>query len=407
MKFHHSVVEFRGSLGTMIARPRILQDISKALRRSRAVALIGPRQCGKTTLARQIVPGDSLNYFDLEDPASLARLDQPMVALSRLRGTVVIDEIQRRPDLFPILRVLLDRRPLPARFLILGSASPELLRQSSESLAGRLETVPVAGLSVNEINIDAFERHWQRGGFPLSYTARNEEDSATWRQQFIQTFLERDLPQLGINIPAPGLKRFWSMCAHAHGGIWSSADPARSLGIGESTVRRYLDLFTHLLVVRQLQPWHENLGKRQVKSPKVYVRDSGLLHSLLGITSFRMLAHHPKLGASWEGYVIEEVLKVVQPDEAHFWATHQGAELDLMLTRNGRRVGVEIKYADAPGMTPSIRHALADLELQRITILYPGDRAYQLDRKVHVMPFVQLAENHESLFSSQRSRRRA
>jgi predicted AAA+ superfamily ATPase len=376
----------------MIERSQLLTKIRRALKRSRVVALIGPRQCGKTTLARQIEPLRSGNYFDLEDPASLARLDQPMTALESLRGTVVIDEIQRRPNLFPILRVLADRMPLPARFLVLGSASPELLRQSSESLAGRLETIPVAGLSLTEVGTKSLNRHWQRGGFPLSFLARTNDDSVTWRRQFIQTFLERDLPQLGITIPAPALLRFWTMVAHCHGGIWNSADPARSLGIGESTVRRYLDLFTKLLVVRQLQPWHENLGKRQVKAPKVYVRDSGLLHVLLGIQTETQLMTHPKNGASWEGYVLEETLKAVEPDEAYFWATHQGAELDLLLLKGGRRLGVEIKRMDAPKLTASMRIALADLKLDQLTVVYPGTKVYDLAPQAKVTPLVTIAE---------------
>ena len=370
----------------MIDRPQLALRIRRALRRSRVVVLLGPRQSGKTTLARALVSGESPNYFDLEDPASLTRLDQPMTALQSLRGTVVIDEIQRRPDLFPVLRVLADRKPLPARFLILGSASPSLLRQSSESLAGRLEIIAVPGLSLAEVGTQWLNRHWQRGGFPLSYLARTNDDSHTWRRQFIQTFLERDLPQLGVGIPATALLRFWTMVAHYHGGIWSSADPARSLGIGESTVRRYLDLLTQLLVVRQLQPWHENLAKRQVKSPKVYVRDSGLLHTLLGIRSERELLAHPKSGASWEGYVLEEILKTAESDEAYFWATHQGAELDLLLMRKGRRVGIEVKRADAPTMTPSMRIALADLQLDELNIVYPGPRPYKLAPRVKVMP---------------------
>jgi len=376
----------------MIERSQLLTKIRRALKRSRAVALIGPRQCGKTTLARQIEPLRSGNYFDLEDPASLARLDQPMTALESLRGTVVIDEIQHRPNLFPILRVLADRTPLPARFLVLGSASPELLRQSSESLAGRLETIPVAGLSLTEVGTKSLNRHWQRGGSPLSFLARTNDDSVTWRRQFIQTFLERDLPQLGITIPAPALLRFWTMVAHCHGGIWNSADPARSLGIGESTVRRYLDLFTKLLVVRQLQPWHENLGKRQVKAPKVYVRDSGLLHVLLGIQTETQLMTHPKNGASWEGYVLEETLKAVEPDEAYFWATHQGAELDLLLLKGGRRLGVEIKRMDAPKLTASMRIALADLKLDQLTVVYPGTKVYDLAPQAKVTPLVTIAE---------------
>jgi predicted AAA+ superfamily ATPase len=386
----------------MMERSQLLTKIRRALKRSRVVALIGPRQCGKTTLARQIEPLRSGNYFDLEDPASLARLDQPMTALEGLRGTVVIDEIQHRPNLFPILRVLADRTPLPARFLVLGSASPELLRQSSESLAGRLETIPVAGLSLTEVGTKSLNRHWQRGGFPPSFLARTNEDSVTWRRQFIQTFLERDLPQLGITIPAPALLRFWTMVAHCHGGIWSSADPARSLGIGESTVRRYLDLFTKLLVVRQLQPWHENLGKRQVKAPKVYVRDSGLLHVLLGIRTETDLMAHPKSGASWEGYVLEETLKAVEPDEAYFWATHQGAELDLLLLKGGRRLGVEIKRMDAPKLTASMRIASVDLKLDQLTVVYPGTKQYDLAPQAKVTPLVAIAEKGIDAFLPER-----
>jgi len=370
----------------MIERSALLARVRRALKRSRVVALIGPRQSGKTTLARQIVQESSTNYFDLENPASLARLAQPMTALDDLRGIVVIDEIQHRPDLFPILRVLADRKPLPARFLILGSASPELLRQSSESLAGRLETIPVAGFSLAEVGVKALHRHWQRGGFPSSFLARTNEDSEAWRRQFVQTLLERDVPQLGINIPAAALLRFWTMVAHSHGGIWNSAEPARSLGIGESTVRRYLDLFTSLLMVRQLQPWHENLGKRQVKAPKVYVRDSGLLHTLLGIRTEKELLSHPKSGASWEGYAIEEIIKAVEPDEAYFWATHQGAELDLLLFKSGRRLGVEIKRADGPTFTPSMRIAMTDLKLAQLTVVYPGNQTYELGPHAAVVP---------------------
>lgn len=375
----------------MLERPRLLEQIRRALKRSRIVALIGPRQSGKTTLAREIVPNGSGNYFDLEDPASRALLSEPMTALENLRGVVVIDEVQHHPDLFQVLRVLADRRPLPARFLILGSASPELLRQSSESLAGRIETIPVSGFGLDEVGVPALDRHWHRGGFPLSFLARTNDDSFVWRQQFIQTFLERDVPQLGINIPAPALLRFWTMVAHSHGGIWSAADPARSLGIGESTVRRYLDLLTNLLIVRQLQPWHENLTKRQVKAPKVYVRDSGLLHTLLGIRTEKDLLAHPKSGASWEGYAVESTLNAFEPEQAYFWATHQGAELDLLLFKRSRRIGIEVKRADAPTITPSIRIALADLRLDQLIVVYPGSRAYALDRRVHVVPLSHLA----------------
>jgi predicted AAA+ superfamily ATPase len=375
----------------MLERARLIEHIRRGLKRSRIVALIGPRQSGKTTLAREIVPNGSGNYFDLEDPTSRAVLAQPMTALQNLRGVVVIDEVQHRPDLFQVLRVLADRSPVRARFLILGSASPELLRQSSESLAGRIETIAVSGFSLEEVGAAALDRHWQRGGFPLSFLARTNDNSVAWRQQFIQTFLERDVPQLGINIPAVALLRFWTMVAHSHGGIWNSADPARSLGIGESTVRRYLDLFTSLLIVRQLQPWHENLSKRQVKAPKVYVRDSGLLHALLGIRTEKDLLGHPKSGASWEGYAIEEALNAFQPEQVYFWATHQGAELDLLLFKGGRRIGIEIKRADAPTITPSMRIALADLHLDRLIVLYPGSRDYALSEQVHVVPLSRLA----------------
>ena len=370
----------------MIQRTADIGLVRAALRRSRVVALLGPRQCGKTTLAKQFVPTDSLNYFDLEDPASLARLTEPETALRPLGKLVVIDEIQRRPALFPLLRVLVDRKPLPARFLILGSASPELLRQSSETLAGRLETVPLEGFRLSDLGASAQLRHWLRGGFPLAYTARSEADSLAWRRQFLQTFLERDVPQLGIGIPAVSLRRFWTMVAHYHGQLWNVAELARALAVGETTVRRYLDLMTGVFMVRQLAPWFENLGKRQVKAPKVYVRDTGLLHALLGIANRRDLESHPKVGASWEGYAIEEVTKSFRPDETYFWATHNGAEVDLLLFKNGQRIGVECKRADAPTLTPSMRIALADLKLDHLYVLYPGDKTYSLAKNVEVIP---------------------
>ena len=363
----------------MILRTGLLDRIRRALKRSRVVVLVGPRQCGKTTLARRIVPPGSLQYFDLEDPVGAARLEQPMTALEPLRGLIVIDEVQRRPDLFPVLRVLADRKPLRARCLLLGSASPGLLRQSSESLAGRVE---IGGFALDEVGLSRLNRLWHRGGFPLSFLARSQEDSFAWRRQFLQTFLERDVPQLGIGIPAPTLLRFWTMLAHVHGGIWNAADPARSLGIGESTVRRYLDLFTGLLVVRQLQPWHQNLSKRQVKAPKVYVRDSGLLHALLGLRTEKELLGHPKSGASWEGFALEQVLARFAPDEAYFWATHQGAELDLLAFKRGRRVGFEFKRSDAPTLTPSMRIAMTDLELDRLYVVHPGTRTYPLAPRI-------------------------
>jgi len=370
----------------MIDRSADRLAVRAALKRSRVVTLLGPRQCGKTTLAREFVAPDSLNYFDLEDPASLARLSEPDMALRPLKGLVVIDEVQRRPGLFPLLRVLADRRPLPARFLILGSASPELLRQSSETLAGRTETVPLEGFRLGDLGASAQPRHWIRGGFPLAFTARNEGDSIAWRKQFLQTFLERDLPQLGIQITAAALNRFWHMVAHYHGQTWNAAEFARALAVNESTVRRYLDLLSGVFMVRQLPPWFENLGKRQVKAPKVYVRDSGLLHTLLGISSARELALHPKVGASWEGYAVEEVIKALRPDAAYHWATHNGAEIDLLLLHGGRRIGIECKRSDAPTLTPSMRIALADLKLNELKVVYPGERSYRLAPDVEVVP---------------------
>ncbi|OIO90776.1 MAG: hypothetical protein AUK02_00665, partial [Anaerolineae bacterium CG2_30_58_95] len=348
----------------MIERTHLHHTIQSDLERSRAVALIGPRQCGKTTLARQFIHPTSINYFDLEDPFSLARLDQPMSTLQDLNGLVVIDEVQRRPDLFPILRVLVDRDPLPARFLILGSASPALLRQSSESLAGRMTIVTMSGFSLEEVGKEAQNRHWRRGGFPLSFLASSEQESLDWRKDFVRALLERDIPQFGFSIPATTLFRFWSLLAHYHGQIWNAAEAARALEVSQSTTRRYVDLLQDLFMVRQLQPWYANLSKRQVKSPKIYLRDTGLLHYLLGIRSEQELAIHPRGGASWEGYVIEEVIKVARPDEAYFWATHSGAELDLLLIKNGRRIGVECKRMDAPRLTPSMRIALQDLQLE-------------------------------------------
>lgn len=389
----------------MIERSQLLSSVRQALRRSRVVALIGPRQCGKTTLARWLVEPGSLNYFDLEDPRSLTRLSEPMTALAPLRGLVVVDEVQRRPDLFPVLRVLADRRPVRARFLILGSASPDLLRQSSETLAGRVEIVAMGGFSLGEIGPSSIQRHWLRGSFPPAYLARTEAESRAWRRQFIQTLLERDLPQLGVSVPAPTLYRFWAMLAHVHGNLWRASDPARSLGLSEPTVRRYLDLLTGVFMVRQLQPWHENLSKRQVKAPKVYVRDTGLLHELLGIPGRKDLLSHPKSGASWEGYAIEQVLSSCRPDGAYFWATHQGAELDLLLVRAGRRFGVEVKRQDAPSVTPSMRIALEDLNLEHLTVLYPGDQTYSLGDRVTVLPLTALATAPKAIYGVRKARK--
>jgi hypothetical protein len=375
----------------VITRRSALDAIQVALARNPIAVLTGPRQCGKTTLARELVLEDSVNYFDLEDPASLARLEEPVTALGPLRGLVVIDEIQRRPDLFPVLRVLVDRRDRPARFLILGSASGALMRQSSESLAGRMERIEIGGFTVAELGAESSHTLWRRGGFPLSYLARTEQDSLAWRKQFIRTLLDRDLSQWGVRVPAAALQRFWTMVAHYHGQTWNAAEPARALGVNPSTCRRYLDVLTDAMMIRQLQPWHANLGKRQVKSPKVYVRDSGLLHQLLGLGTEKALLSHPKLGASWEGFVIEQVLAAEPHDDAWFWATHQGAEIDLILRRGDQLLGVECKRADAPRLTPSIRIALADLGLARVSVIYPGDKRYPIADRVEAVPLRTLA----------------
>ncbi len=376
----------------MIARTRLLNELRLRLARSRVVVLSGPRQCGKTTLAREVVSPDSINYFDLEDPVDVGRLEEPMTALGPLRGLVVIDEVQRRPDLFPVLRVLADRADLPARFLILGSASGDLLRQTSESLAGRMERMAIGGFSLTELGEAAEARLWLRGGFPLSYLATDEADSRAWRKDFIQTLLERDFPQWGVRVPAMALQRFWSMVAHYHGQTWNAAEPARALGVSESTARRHLDLLTDAFMIRQLQPYHANLRKRQVKAPKMYVRDSGLLHQLLGIGSQKDLLTHPKLGASWEGFVLEQVLGSEPHDEAFFWATHQGAEMDLVLRRGGDLFGIECKRKDVPRLTPSMRIALQDLGLSRVIVLYPGTKRIPLADRVEGMPIQALAE---------------
>jgi uncharacterized protein len=381
----------------MLRRPGLERAVRTALARARAVVLAGPRQSGKTTLARVFLEPGSPRYFDLENPLDAERLTEPMATLAPLRGLVVIDEVQRRPELFPALRVLIDRSDVPGQFLLLGSASPALLRQAGESLRGRAETIEVAGFDLAEVTRhraggaeeadDAVaSRLWLRGGFPRSYLAASDEDSLAWRRQAIASHVELDLPQFGVNIAAPAMLRFWRMLAHVHGQVWSAADPARSLGVSEPTVRRYLDTLTQTLMVRQLQPWHANLTKRQVKSPKVYFRDSGLLHALMDLTTLEQLLAHPRCGASWEGFALEQVLRLAQPDEAFFWATHQGAELDLLMLKGERRVGVEFKRADAPRVTRSMSIAGEDLRLDALYVVYPGDKRFRLAPGIEAVP---------------------
>lgn len=379
-------------LGTAsLPRTALSNAVASALGRSRAVVLAGPRQAGKSTLAQAFLSRDSPNYFDLENPLHEQRLSQPLDTLSRLQGLVVIDEVQRRPALFALLRVLIDRSDVPGQYLLLGSASPELLRQAGESLLGRAETIEVAGFDLAEASGDddfdaVATRLWLRGGFPRSFLAASDGDSLAWRAAAIASHVEVDLPQFGVNIAAPAMLRFWRMLAHYHGQIWSAANPARSLGVSEPTVRRYLDTLTQTLMVRQLLPWHQNLGKRQVKAPKIYFRDTGLLHALMGVNSLASLLAHPNCGASWEGFALEQVLRLARPDEAYFWATHQGAELDLLMLHGSRRVGVEFKRADVPTLTPSMRIARNDLGLDRLYVVYPGSQRFELAGDIEAVP---------------------
>ena len=377
----------------VLPRQNLELAVTRVLGRSRAVVLTGPRQSGKTTLAQSILDRSSPNYFDLENPLDLTRLEQPMDTLSRLEGLVVIDEVQRRLGLFPALRVLIDRSGSPGQYLLLGSASPALLRQAGESLLGRVETIEVGGFDLHEVcraargySSNAATKLWVRGGFPRSYLAGSDEDSMAWRRNAIASHVELDLPQFGVNAAAPAMLRFWRMLAHYHGQIWTAADPARSLGVSEPTVRRYLDTLTQTLMVRQLQPWHANLGKRQVKSPKIFFRDTGLLHALMDVTTLAQLLAHPRCGASWEGFALEQVLRLAKPDEAYFWATHQGAELDLLMLRGSQRVGVEFKRADAPHVTRSMKIAMEDLRIDTLYVVYPGEHRFNLAPGVEAVP---------------------
>ena len=384
-----------GSMAFMlIERRNLIDQLARLLQSFRAVELVGPRQVGKTTLARHFIDVASPHYFDLEDPISRQRLADPMTTLAGLPGLVVIDEIQHLPALPETLRVLMDRpghMHQNGQYLLLGSASPRVMHKS-ESLLGRAVTQEVSGFDISETGTDAHtvQQLWLRGGFPAAYLAADEGVSTQWRNAAIQRHVSSDLPLLGMNAPAPLMTRFWQMLAHYHGQIWNAAEPARSLGISEPTVRRYLDYLTQTFMVRQLQPWHANLAKRQVKAPKIYFRDTGLLHALLGIRSLPQLLAHPLSGASWEGFALEQVLRIAQPDEAYFWATHQGAELDLLLFKDGRRVGVEFKRSDAPKLTPSMRIAMDDLQLDALYVVYPGLHRYTLAPQVEAVPLTAL-----------------
>lgn len=368
----------------MIKRDYYSASLATAVKRSPVTALLGPRQCGKTTLARIFGKQHKSHYFDLESPADQQRLQNPELMLNSLQGLIILDEIQHKPELFNILRVLVDRPENRQHFLVLGSASPHIIRNVSETLAGRVEFIELAGFNIQEIN--NIEQLWLRGGFPRSFLAASESDSRAWRDGFIRTFLERDIPMLGITISSAAMRRFWTMLAHFHGQTWNASDLARSMGVSDKTVRSYLDILTATFMVRQLQPWHENLRKRQVKSPKIYFRDSGLLHSLLNIPDYHSLTGNPRLGASWEGFALEQVLQIIRPSEAYFWATHSGAELDLLFFREGKRYGVEFKFNEAPGITKSMHIAVKDLSLDYLWVVYPGKEEYPVTDKIMVRP---------------------
>lgn len=371
----------------LLPRPGVIARVHRAFRGHPVVALNGPRQCGNTTIALEIAEAERAEaYFDLERPRDRERLAAPEQALGALGGLVVVDEIQRRPDLYEVLRVLVDRPDNRARFLLTGSASPTLVRGVSESLAGRVGLVPLTGFDLEEVGTARWRDLWLRGGFPRSFLAADDADATDWRDDFVSTFLERDLPQLGIRIPAEALRRFWMMVAHWHGQVWNAAEFARSLGSSEGTARRYLDILAGTYLVRVLPPWFENLKKRQVRSPKIYLRDSGLLHGLLETTGRERLSGHPKVGASLEGFAIEQAFAAFRPRSAFFWRTRTGTELDLLLIRGQQRLGFEVKFSDAPGTTRSMHTALSDLGLDHLFVIYPGDEPYPLAEKISALP---------------------
>jgi len=381
----------------MIDRPVYLKQLSRAVKRSPITALIGPRQCGKTTLARMFAKDRTTVFFDLESQLDLNRLQNPELMLGSLRGLVIIDEIQAMPELFRVLRVLVDRPDGKARFLILGSASPDLVKNASETLAGRVEFVELSGFDLQETGTDRSAALWLRGGFPRAFLAPSDGDSLAWREGFILTFLARDIPQLGISVPPATMRRFWTMLAHYHGQIWNASELGRSLDLSDKTVRSYLDILAGTFMIRQLQPWYENLSKRQVKAPKIYLRDSGLLHALLNLPDLQTLHGYSRMGASWEGFAIEQVLRSVRPAQAFFWATHTGAEVDLFFLSHGRRYGIECKFSEIPKITKSMNQALESLNLAHLWVVYPGEHPYPLSKQISVWPLKDIAFLHKQL----------
>ena len=381
----------------MISRTNYINKLQKATSRSPVTALLGPRQCGKTTLARMFSSKQETTFFDLESQSDLRRLQNPELVFGSLAGLVVLDEIQIQPSLFSVLRVMVDKPDNRARFLILGSASPDIVKNVSETLAGRVEFIELSGFNLFEIGPDRFDKLWVRGGFPRSYLASSDEDSIAWREGFIRTFLERDIPQLGLRIPSQTMRRFWNMMAHHHGNLWNASLIGRAMGLNDKTVRNYLDILTGTYMIRQLQPWFVILGKRQVISPNFYFRDSGLLHGLLNLPDQLALLGHPQVGASWEGFALEHLIGTLDLSESYFWATHSGAEIDLLFFHKGRRYGAEIKFTEKPRPTKSIRAAIQSLNLEHVWIIYPGEHTYPIDDTISVLPISDSSAIYEQL----------
>lgn len=372
----------------MIKRLTDVENIKKLLDTFPVVAILGPRQCGKTTISKEF---NAEHYFDLENPRDAARLEHPQLTLEDLSGLVTIDEIQRMPDLFPLIRYMVDNKP-GQKYLVLGSASRELLRQSSDSLAGRIGYYGLEGFRVSDVGAGNFKQLWLRGGFPRSYTAKSDDESLLWRENYITTFLEKDIPQLGIDIPSQSLRRFWKMLSHYHGQVINYSELGRSFGISDTTVKKYIDILESTFMIRIQPPWYVNLGKRLVKSPKIYLKDSGIFHSLMAIENLEQLTAHNKLGASWEGFALECVAKSVgkRDEEMYFWSTHSGAEVDLFWQKGGKNWGVEFKYMDAPRLSKSMQIALTDLELEHLWVVYPGDDRYRLANNITALPLKQI-----------------
>jgi len=397
MKIRIDIPNFHGMIVQMIQRPFAIKQLSNSVRRSPVAALLGPRQCGKTTLARMFAEGKATAYFDLESQPDVRRLQNPELMLGSLKGIVILDEIQEMPEIFKVLRVLVDHPKNKARFLILGSASPQIVKNVSETLAGRVEFIELSGFDLQETGADSTQTLWLRGGFPRSFLAEFDEDSMAWREGFIRTFLERDIPHFGISIPSVAMRRFWTMLAHYHGQTWNASELSRSMGLSDKTVRTYLDILTGTFMVRQIQPWHENIAKRQVKAPKTYLRDSGILHTLLNLPDFHSLVGHPQVGASWEGFALEQTLQMIKPSQAFFWATHGGAAIDLFLPHRGRKFGIEFKFSEAPKVTKSMHTALEVLKLNHLLLIYPGQHAYPIDEKISTLPLKDIGSLFEQI----------